>query len=265
MHLLAASDPATGTDGPQAAILGIAVGLIFAGIVVRAALQRWPRRAASPALPERSTIRQPTNDPAASPPTRRTDAPLIALADAPEPELTRLEPSALSPLGRTLDRSKRFRVAEELVARELDTLPHDFWMVERYVVVGARRIPFLVAGATGVFVLAATDGAWTIHDLDALSDSADDVRSQLRGYHGPAHAVMCLACDEMTPRRWHSGTTPEGRGGWVLGLDWLTKWIFSFGPQHGLRNGDVRHLREASGPFWNKRSTARLPQTPNVG
>jgi hypothetical protein len=69
----------------------------------------------------------------------------------------------------------------------------------------------------------------------------------------------------MTPRRWHGGTTYDGRGGWVLGLDWLTKWIFSFGPQHGLRNGDVRHLREASGPFWNQRSTARLPQTPNVG
>src|SRR3954451_9786493 len=263
--MLAASDPATGTDGPLAAILGIAVGLIFAGIVVRAILQRWPTRTDSRTLPARSTTRRPTGDPTAGPPTRRADPPLIALADAPEPELTRLQPSTLIPLGRTLDRSKRFRAAEDLVARELNALPDDFWLVERYVVVGARRIPFLVAGGTGVFVIAATDGAWTIDDLHALSDSADDVRSQLRGYHGTVHAVMCLALDEMTPRRWHGGTTYEGRGGWVLGLDWLTQWIFSFGPQDGLRNGDVRHLREASGPFWNMRSTTRLPQTPNVG
>jgi hypothetical protein len=265
VHLLGASDPATGTDGPLAAIVGIAVGLIFAGIVVRALLQRWPTHTDSPTLPERSTNRQPPHALPAGQATRPPDPPPIALADVPEPELTRLEPSTLIPLGRTLDRSRRFRAAEDLVARKLHALPHDFWLVERYVVVGARRIPFLVAGGTGVFVIAATDGAWTIHDLDALSDAADDVRSQLLGYHGPVHAVMCLAFDEMTPRNWHGGTTHEGRGGWVLGLDWLTQWMFSFGPQDGLRNGDVRHLREASGPFWDKRSTARLPQTPNLG
>src|SRR3954471_14735861 len=102
MHLLAASDPATGTDGPLAAVLGIAVGLIFTGIVVRAVLQRWPTRTDSPTPPERSTSRQPTGDPPPSPSKRWPDPPLIALADAPEPELTRLEAGAPIPLGRTL-------------------------------------------------------------------------------------------------------------------------------------------------------------------
>jgi hypothetical protein len=49
------------------------------------------------------------------------------------------------------------------------------------------------------------------------------------------------------------------------GSDWLKKWMFSFGPEHGLRNGDVRRLHEAAGPFWDRRSTARLPATRNLG
>jgi hypothetical protein len=267
MDALAASTSSASPDGPWVVILGIAVVLVFVAIVVRGLWRctRGPRPAARRALAERPTAAEPFAGAEVSRPSDWPDEPSIALADAPEPELTRLDHSTLVPLGRTLDRSKRFRAAEDRVARELDTLAYEFWLVERYVVVGARRIPFLVAGATGVFVISATDGAWTMFDLDVLSDSADDVRSQLIGYDGPVHPVMCLAFDQMTPRTWYGGSAQDGHGGWVLGLDWLKKWMFSLGPQHGLRNGDVRHLREDSGPFWERRSTARLPQTPNLG
>ncbi len=171
----------------------------------------------------------------------------------------------LAPLARTLDRAKRLRAAEDRVASELKSLPDGFWLVERYVLVGARRIPFLVAGATGVFVICATDGAWTPQDLHVLSDAGADVRRQLPGYDGPVRAAVCMAFDEMAPRAWYGGEEHQGRGGWVMGVDWLKKWMFSFGPEHGLFNGDVRRLHEASGPFWDRRSTARLPKSRNLG
>ena len=85
------------------------------------------------------------------------------------------------------------------------------------------------------------------------------------GYDGEPHAAVCLAFDEMKPRTWFGGEEVRGHGGWVLGVDWLQRWIFGFGPQHGLRNGDVRALDEASGPIWDGRSTAHLPTTQNFG
>jgi hypothetical protein len=83
--------------------------------------------------------------------------------------------------------------------------------------IGTRRIPVLVAGATGVYVICATDGAWTLHDLHALSDVADDVHGQLPGYDGPVRAAVCLAYDEMNPRSWFGGELQHGQGGWVMG------------------------------------------------
>lgn len=114
-------------------------------------------------------------------------------------------------------------------------------------------------------MICATDGPWTLHDLDVLPEVGDDVRRQLPGNEGPVHAAACLAFDEMKPRAWFGGQGERGHGGWVFGLDWLRRWMFSFGPEHGLRNGDIRRLDEASCPFWDRRSTARLPATRNVG
>jgi hypothetical protein len=80
----------------------------------------------------------------------------------------------------------------------------------------------------------------------------------LPGYDGQPHAAVCLAFDEMKPRTWFGGEELRGHGRWVLGVDWLQRWIFGIGPEYGLRNGDVRALDEASGPFWDRCSTARL-------
>jgi hypothetical protein len=188
-----------------------------------------------------------------------------AIDATPESELTRLRSGTIAPLGRVLERSRRLREAEERVARELSSLPHGLWLVERYVLVGPRRVPFLVAGATGVFVICASDGAWTLHDLDALCRLAREVHQQLPRYDGTVHAAVCLAFDAMTPRTWFGGEEQRGRGGWVLGIDRLQPWIGSFGPEHGLRPGDIRLLEEASGPIWDRRSTARLPLLQNFG
>ena len=185
--------------------------------------------------------------------------------EAPEPELARLRPETLAPLARALDKGRRLGAAEARIAGELAALPEGFWLVERNVGVDGRRIPFLVIGATGVFLICASDGAWTLDDLHVMSELGDQVGKRMPGYDGEPHAAVCLAFDEMKPRTWFGGEELRGHGGWVLGVDWLQRWIFGFGPEYGLRNGDVRALDEASGPFWDRRSTARLPTIQNFG
>jgi hypothetical protein len=193
------------------------------------------------------------------------EQPRLAFSEVAEPELERVPLASVERLGRTLDESRRLRAAEERVAADLAALPEGIWLVERDVHIGGRRVPFLAIGGSGIFVICATDGGWTLRDLHLLSELGDDVRRQLRGYDGPVHAAACLAFDEMKPRAWFGGQGEHGRGGWVLGLDWLRTWMLSFGPEHGLGAGDIRRLNAASGPFWERRSTARLPVARNVG
>jgi hypothetical protein len=232
-----------------------------------------PGAETQPAQTSPSTSRPP--EPAAPPRVEAPDRPASvdgenpqsppAVREVPEPDLTRLPPTSVERLGRTLDESRRLHAAEESVAGDLAGLPEGFWLVERDIQLGVRRIPFLVMGDSGIFVICATDGAWTLHDLHVLSELGDQVSRQLPGYAGPVHAAVCLAFDEMKPRSWFGGHGERGRGGWVLGLDWLRRWMLSFGPEQGLRNGDIRRLDEASGPFWDRRSTARLSATRNAG
>lgn len=153
----------------------------------------------------------------------------------------------LAPLAGVLEHSGRLRAAEDRVAAELAMLADGRWLVERSVRVGSGRIPFLVLGAGGVFVLWGTDGAWTLADLRFMADRAAEVRRRLPGYGGPVHAAMCLAFDEIQPRLWFGGQEHGGRGGWVLGVERLRPWLLSFGTEHGVREGDVRRLREPPG------------------
>jgi hypothetical protein len=267
--MFTAAEPTTGADAPLEVILGLGLLLAFVGIVVRAFAERWHNR----------WHRHDQTDPKceAARAAIRVSGPPVPCAqevasrwhetasEAPEPELARLRPETLAPLACILDKARRLSAAEDRVAGELHALPHSFWLVERGVLVASRRIPFLVVGATGVFLVCASDGAWTMHDLEIMSELADEVRERLPGYDGQPHAAVCLAFDAMKPREWFGGERVRGRGGWVLGADWLQRWIFAFGPEHGLRDGDIRRLDEASGPLWERRSTARLPARANHG
>lgn len=263
-----ASEPIAGADAPVDVILGLAVLLVFAGVVVRAFARWHPRvRASTQADGER---------PASGSAVGATQLPasheadlafeVCALVDeSPEPELARLQPETLAPLARALDKGRRLGAAEARIVGELAALPEGFWLVERNVRVDDRRIPFLVIGATGVFLICASDGAWTLDDLHVMSELGDEMGRRLPGYDGEPHAAVCLAFDAMQPRAWFGGEELRGHGGLVLGVDWLQRWIFGFGPEYGLRNGDIRRLDEASGPFWDRRSTARLPAGPKFG
>ncbi len=193
----------------------------------------------------------------------RKAAPPPSAADAPRtarPQPCDLE--SVEPLGRVFDRSRRVLVAEHAVARELAKAPDGEWMIERAVIIGPHRVPFVLLGPAGVFVLCATDGAWTQHDMQALTSAGDALREHLPGYDGPVHAIVCLAFDRQPPRTWRFAAS-GWRDGWLLGLDDLWPWMNSWPLDTGVRAEDVHRLDVASGPRWDRSHTARL--TRNVG
>ncbi len=98
-------------------------------------------------------------------------------------------------------------------------------MVERYVLVGTQRVPFVLVGPGGVFTLCATDGAWTLYDLEVLSRLGDELRDRLPGYRGRVEAVVCLAFD------WISrGEANGGVPAVVAALTFVTRWARGFEP-----------------------------------
>jgi hypothetical protein len=267
--MLVASELLTGADSPLEVILGVGVLLLFAGVLARALAARWPSRGRGCAHPDKERCGPRPGSDATERSASHVQDQACGLREpgsaAAEPELARLKAETLAPLACILDTGRRLGAAEDRIAGELAALPGGFWLMERNVPIDGRRIPFLVLGATGVYLVCASDGAWTLHDLHVLSELGGHVRQQLPGYDGKPRAAVCLAFDDMKPRAWFDGEQRCWHGGWVLGVNWLQRWIFGFGPEHGLRNGDIRRLDEASGPFWDRRSTARLPANPNFG
>ncbi len=257
-----------GDDGGLEVILGLGVVLSFGGLLLRAVTGRLARSRVGTALTAwLDAAAQPSSEPSGSPVSlvagRARE--LAVLADLCEPESRRLSEDCLAPLGRTLDVSRRLRVAEESVALALAGLPVQAWLVERNVLVGALRIPFLALGATGVFAICPTGGLCTPDELVLIDEAAERVREQLPGYEGRVHGAACLVVEDLEPRRWFGGEAQDGRCAWQLSLDWLLPWMFSFEPDDGLRRGDVRRLDETSGPSLARCRTALMPGVRHQG
>ena len=58
---------------------------------------------------------------------------------------------------------------------------------------------------------------------------------------------------------------PRGEpGAWVMGVDWLIRWIEHFGREHGLGVTDLKRLRQLANP--KPGPVARLPDVvPDLG
>jgi hypothetical protein len=69
-----------------------------------------------------------------------------------------MSPEHLEPFGQEMNNARRLAASEARVAPVLGSLPADRWFVERYVLVAGHRVPFLILGNTGVFVLWAIPG-----------------------------------------------------------------------------------------------------------
>ena len=180
-----------GEGGGLEVILGLGVVLTFGGLLLRAVGGRFARSRAGTAVRAwLDAAAQPSAEPSASSNRERVSPvagrarELAVLADLCEPESRRLSEGCLAPLGRTLNVSRRLLVAEESVAFALAALPVEAWLVERNVLVGALRIPFVALGATGVFAICPTGGPCSPDDLVLIDEAAERVRQQLPGYEG---------------------------------------------------------------------------------
>ena len=160
----------------------------------------------------------------------------------------RCSPETLEPLARSLDTSHRLAIAEARVAETLGTLPSDRWLLERYALIAGHRIPFLVLGETGVFVICAMTGPPAWDELRLPGEVAEQhIMPTLPGYTGPMRVGLCraLATSAIEPRWW---CRPGEPGAWMMGLESLIAWIKHFGTDHGLGITDLRRLRELATP-----------------
>jgi hypothetical protein len=150
----------TNAATPLEVLLGIGMLLLWTAHMVRAFTARGRRRASAPTPTARTRAhsglrREPTATPAAA----RTRPPGTSGAERAERTPGRRLAESPVPLARVIDRSRRLNVAEDRVATDLAALPGESWLVERGVLVDGGRIPFLVIGPSGLFVLCASDGA----------------------------------------------------------------------------------------------------------
>lgn len=171
---------------------------------------------------------------------------------SPSPAIpgARLSPEQLEPLGQDLDNSRRLAASEAKVAPLLATLPADRWFVERYVLIGSHRVPFLLVGETGVFVLWAMAGPLQWRDLSFFDEIGRRVETALPGYTGTVQAGVCRVSEPgIEPRWWCRAGEP---GAWIIGLSSLIPWLEHFGTEHGLGVKDLELLRALAGPRWGR-------------
>ncbi len=161
----------------------------------------------------------------------------------------RVSPETLKPLAQHVDNDRRLAVADARLNDVLASLPRDRWFVERYVLFAGHSVPFLVLGETGVFAVWGAPGPPRWCDLPFYHQISANIKSALPGYAGPVHAGICRAFEpDAIPRWWCRAGDPGGA--WVLGLDWVLRWLWQFGPEHGLGVADIERLRELAGPRW---------------
>ena len=117
-----------------------------------------------------------------------------------------------------------------------------------------------------MFALCATDGAWTLYDLEVLSRLGDELRDRLPGYRGRVEAVVCLAFDHAEPRAWYGGAEPRRTRRLGARRRPAAAVAGRLGTRAGLGPDDVyAGSRSRPGPHWRRRSTARLPVSGNAG
>ena len=179
---------------------------------------------------------------------------------APSTPAARRSPETLEPLADSLRSAQLRTIAEAHVAETLTALPSDRWYVGRYVLMDGHRIPFVILGETGAFAVWALTGPPVWDELPFPSEMADRVKRKLPGYPGPVQVGLCRALGhtaQIAPRWW---CRPGQPGAWMMGREWLIRWIEHFDPQHAFAAGDIQRLRALA----DRRRDAPPPRVPDV-
>ena len=179
---------------------------------------------------------------------------------APGSRSVRRSPETLEPLADSLRSAQLRMIAEAHVAETLAAFPSEGWHVGRYVLMEGHRIPFVILGETGAFAVWALTGPPVWDELPFPSEMADRVKGKLPGYTGPVQVGLCRALGPtagIAPRWW---CRPGEPGAWVMGREWLIRWIEHFGPQHAFAAGDIQRLRALT----DRRRDGPPPRVPDV-
>ena len=179
---------------------------------------------------------------------------------APSNPGARRSPETLEPLADSLRSAQLRTIAEAHVAETLTALPSESWYVGRYVLMDGHRIPFVILGETGAYAVWALTGPPVWDELPFPSEMADRVKRKLPGYPGPVQVGLCRALGQtahIAPRWW---CRPGQPGAWMMGREWLIRWIEHFGLQHAFAAGDIQRLRALA----NRRRDAPPPRVPDV-
>ena len=134
--------------------------------------------------------------------------------------------------------------------------------MERYVLVGGYRVPFVVLGECGVFAVFPISVRPQWGDTAYVSKLASYVKLCLPRYPGPVTAGICgVGKPDLQPRYWFRPDEPGGS--WTMGLNWLIRWMQHFGHEHGLGVEDIARFRATAGPNWSRPVKPGPPGVPD--
>jgi len=135
-------------------------------------------------------------------------------------------------------RTKEVNAALEAQLRRLDS---GRWHFERDVSIASASIPFLLLGETGVFLLQASRGYWTNHDITEMCCAASTLRRALPGYPDPVNCGIVML-EELIDHRQHFACSGEGPC-WIVAGELLVEWLYGF-DHRGLSRADIEYFRE---------------------
>lgn len=135
----------------------------------------------------------------------------------------------------------RTRQTNAALEAQLCGLDREVWYVERDLSIAKVRIPFLLLGESGIFLLRASRGYWANRDISELCRAADALGHALPGY---PDAVNCgiVMLDEAMDHRQHFAADGEGPC-WLVAGENLIEWLYAF-DHRGLSRADVTFVRE---------------------
>jgi hypothetical protein len=195
-------------------------------------------------------------------PERAATAAASTFSPVPAGPGARFVPEDFELLIQRVDHTRRLAVAEQHVAAVLSTLPPDRWFVERYVLVGGYRVPFVVLGECGVFAIFPISVRPQWGDTAYVTKLADYVKRCLSRYPGPVTAGLCgVGQPERPPRFWYRPGEPGGS--WTMGSHWLIPWMQHLGHEHGIGTEDIGRFRAAAGPNWSRPVKPGPPGVPD--
>jgi hypothetical protein len=139
----------------------------------------------------------------------------------------------------------RTREVNAALDERLSGLRTEHWYVVRDLSICSVRIPLVLFGATGVFLLQGSRGYWTNWDIVDMVRSAETLRAALIDYPSRVHCAIVVLEDRFEHRQ-HFASTGEGPC-WIVCDEMVIHWLYRFS-DHGLSEADVAFLRAWAAP-----------------